>query len=93
MLGELEQIGNGWQLKFRRELAHPPARVWKALTEPDELRKWFPDEIVVGDWRVGSRLEFKHEGKLVFDGEPPSDGLDWSSLEGFLTPLARLIRP
>ncbi len=69
MLGELEQIGNGWQLKFRRELAHPPARVWKALTEPDELRKWFPDEIVVGDCRVGSRLEFKHEGELVFDGE------------------------
>jgi len=69
VLGELDQVGSGWQLKFRRELAHPPARVWEALTEPDELRRWFPDEIVVSDWRVGSRLEFKHEGKLVFDGE------------------------
>lgn len=25
-----------------RELRHPPAKVWKALTEPDQLREWAP---------------------------------------------------
>ena len=24
------------------ELAHPPAKVWKALTEPEHLREWAP---------------------------------------------------
>ena len=25
-----------------RELHHPPAKVWRALTEPEELREWAP---------------------------------------------------
>jgi uncharacterized protein YndB with AHSA1/START domain len=25
-----------------RELAHPPAKVWKALTDPAQLREWAP---------------------------------------------------
>jgi uncharacterized protein YndB with AHSA1/START domain len=29
-------------LVFVRELRHPPARVWQALTEPDQLRAWAP---------------------------------------------------
>jgi uncharacterized protein YndB with AHSA1/START domain len=31
-----------WTLVFTRRLAHPPERVWRALTEPDELRAWAP---------------------------------------------------
>ena len=34
--------GDGWTLVFVRELAHPPARVWSALTEPDQLGEWAP---------------------------------------------------
>lgn len=29
-------------LRFERVLAHPPERVWRALTEPDELWGWHP---------------------------------------------------
>jgi uncharacterized protein YndB with AHSA1/START domain len=29
-------------LVFVRELAHPPSRVWKALTLPQQLRAWAP---------------------------------------------------
>jgi uncharacterized protein YndB with AHSA1/START domain len=29
-------------LRFERLLAHPPERVWRALTEADELRSWHP---------------------------------------------------
>jgi uncharacterized protein YndB with AHSA1/START domain len=69
VIGELEQVGRRWNLRFKRELSHAPAKVWAALTEPDQLANWFPDQIVVTEWRVGARLEFKHDGALVFDGE------------------------
>ena len=70
VLGELERAGDLWELRFTRHLRHSPERVWKALTEPGELKSWFPDTIVVHEWRVGARLEFRHEGGLyAFDGE------------------------
>jgi uncharacterized protein YndB with AHSA1/START domain len=31
-----------WTLTFIRMLRHPPAKVWGALTEPEQLRKWSP---------------------------------------------------
>lgn len=34
--------GDGWTVIFVRELHHPPERVWRALTDPDELRAWSP---------------------------------------------------
>jgi len=34
--------GDRWTLVFARRLAHPPERVWRALTEPEELRAWAP---------------------------------------------------
>jgi uncharacterized protein YndB with AHSA1/START domain len=37
-----ERDGDRWALVFVRELAHPAARVWRALTDPDELREWAP---------------------------------------------------
>ncbi|HYS98864.1 MAG TPA: SRPBCC family protein [Candidatus Dormibacteraeota bacterium] len=79
MIGDLVQADKHWQLRFERELAHSPARVWRALTEPEELRKWFPDEIVVEEWKVGARLRFQDANAKMppFEGEvlafqPPS---------------------
>ena len=34
--------GERWTLVLVRELRHPPAKVWRALTEPAELREWAP---------------------------------------------------
>jgi uncharacterized protein YndB with AHSA1/START domain len=37
------QAGDGrWTLVFTRELPHPPDKVWRALTAPDQLRGWAP---------------------------------------------------
>jgi Activator of Hsp90 ATPase homolog 1-like protein len=32
-------------LRFVRYLPHPPAKVWRALTEPEHLAAWFPTTI------------------------------------------------
>ena len=37
-----EQDGQRWTLVFVRDLAHPPAQVWAALTDPDQLSGWSP---------------------------------------------------
>ena len=34
--------GDRWTLVFVRELRHPPARVWSALTDPAEIDQWAP---------------------------------------------------
>ena len=34
--------GAKWTLVLVRELRHPPAKVWRALTEPEHLRQWAP---------------------------------------------------
>ncbi|HEX4404449.1 MAG TPA: SRPBCC family protein [Polyangia bacterium] len=43
--------GDKWTLVLTRELAHPPARVWQALTEPEHLREWAPFD---SDQNLGS---------------------------------------
>jgi uncharacterized protein YndB with AHSA1/START domain len=39
---EVRKDGDRWTLILVRELSHPPAKVWKALTEPEHLREWAP---------------------------------------------------
>ncbi len=34
--------GELWTLILVRELRQPPAKVWRALTEPEQLREWAP---------------------------------------------------
>jgi uncharacterized protein YndB with AHSA1/START domain len=37
-----EPAGDRWTLVFVRDLRHPPAAVWAALTEPAQLGEWAP---------------------------------------------------
>ena len=39
---EVRKDGEKWTLVLVRDLSHPPAKVWKALTDPEELREWAP---------------------------------------------------
>jgi uncharacterized protein YndB with AHSA1/START domain len=39
---EVQKDGDRWTLVLVRELRHPPAKVWEALTEPEHLRAWAP---------------------------------------------------
>jgi uncharacterized protein YndB with AHSA1/START domain len=31
-----------WTLVFIRDFPHPPEKVWRALTDPDEIKQWAP---------------------------------------------------
>lgn len=39
---EVRKVGDTWTLVLVRDLRHPPARVWQALTDPEHLREWAP---------------------------------------------------
>ena len=38
----VDKAGEKWTLVHVRELKHPPAKVWTALTDPEHLREWAP---------------------------------------------------
>ena len=39
---EIRKDGEKWTLIVVRDLKHPPAKVWDALTDPAQLREWAP---------------------------------------------------
>jgi len=39
---EIRKDGDNWTLILVRDLGHPPARVWQALTDPAHPREWAP---------------------------------------------------
>ena len=45
-LGEIVRDGDLVGLRFVRHYPHPIQRVWRAITESDQLRAWFPCDIV-----------------------------------------------
>jgi uncharacterized protein YndB with AHSA1/START domain len=47
-------------VRLERELRDPPAVVWRALTEREQLRSWFPCDVIVsgGRWEVGAAISF-----------------------------------
>jgi uncharacterized protein YndB with AHSA1/START domain len=54
-------------IRLERVLADPPAVVWRALTERDQLRSWFPSDVVVdgGEWVVGAALTFRFPPEVI----------------------------
>jgi uncharacterized protein YndB with AHSA1/START domain len=67
-------------LVFERHLNAPPERVWRALTDPDELAGWLaPAEI---DLRVGGRVVLRfedneHSGTITELREPEVLAYTW----------------
>jgi uncharacterized protein YndB with AHSA1/START domain len=42
MQAGVQKDGDAWTLILVRELRHPPAMVWEALTDPAQLAEWAP---------------------------------------------------
>ena len=69
--GEIEQVDDGrWRLRFTRTLRHQQTKVWRAVTEPEQLAAWFPCTIE-GQRAPGAKLRFAFpEGVAeAIDGE------------------------
>ena len=68
-LGQLQRVGDRWELRFTRQLPHPPEKVWRAVTEPEHLAAWFPTSID-GERVAGAKLTFA----FPFDEAPATEG-------------------
>jgi uncharacterized protein YndB with AHSA1/START domain len=58
--GQLIQDRERALLEFRRHLNHRPNKVWRALTEDEQVAAWFPTTID-GDRSAGAELTFRFE--------------------------------
>jgi uncharacterized protein YndB with AHSA1/START domain len=67
--GELQQAGDRWQLVFTRRLPHAREKVWRAITEPEHRKVWFPDTIE-GEFAPGATVRFVSDS----DAFPPFEG-------------------
>jgi uncharacterized protein YndB with AHSA1/START domain len=54
-------------VRLERHLTDPPAVVWQALTEREQLRLWFPSEVIVtrGRWEVGAAITFPFPAEVI----------------------------
>ena len=68
--GSLETIDGRPALRFERRLDHSVERVWRAITEPSELARWF---VVPVEWtpEAGERFESMGEMGEITQLEPP----------------------
>jgi uncharacterized protein YndB with AHSA1/START domain len=62
-------------LRFERNLPQPAETVWRAVTDPTEMRSWFPTRIEIDEWRVGATLMHYFDQPEI---EPlPGTVLEW----------------
>ncbi|PRX49459.1 uncharacterized protein YndB with AHSA1/START domain [Prauserella shujinwangii] len=72
----LQTIAGNPVLRFERRLAHPPEKVWRAITEPGELAHWFPSTVELSP-EVGAAMRFTFESEgdggtgEVLEFDPP----------------------
>ncbi len=72
-------------LRLERRLARPPAAVWRALTDREELQEWFPCDIDTDEWKPGARLRFVYryaewpdlDGEVLEYDEPHVLAFTW----------------
>ncbi len=62
-------IGEGRRpaIRLERHLPDPPAVVWRALTEREQLRSWFPSDVIVsgGRWEAGAAITFAFPPEVI----------------------------
>jgi uncharacterized protein YndB with AHSA1/START domain len=56
-------------LRFERFLPRPIDQVWRAVTDPAEMRSWFPTRIEIDRWEPGAALTH-HFDEPSFDPVP-----------------------
>jgi uncharacterized protein YndB with AHSA1/START domain len=54
-------------LRLERHLPDPPPVVWQAITDREQLRSWFPCDVVVagGRWTAGASISFPFAAEVI----------------------------
>lgn len=54
-------------VRLERHLPDPPSIVWRAITDREQLRSWFPCDVVVagGRWEVGATITFHFPPEVI----------------------------
>jgi uncharacterized protein YndB with AHSA1/START domain len=54
-------------VRLERQLVDPPSVVWRAITEREQLSKWFPCDVIVegGRWIVGAAISFPFPSDVI----------------------------
>src|SRR5437016_13463581 len=54
-------------VRLERHLPDPPSVVWRAITDRDQLRSWFPSDVVVagGRWEIGAAISFPFPPEVI----------------------------
>ncbi len=65
--GTLLTEGTRPAVRLERHLPDPPSVVWQALTDRDQLRSWFPCDVIVegGRWKVGAAITFPFPADVI----------------------------
>jgi uncharacterized protein YndB with AHSA1/START domain len=60
MTGTLDTTGPKPAVRLERRLPDPPDVVWRAITDREQLKAWFPCDVIVegGRWEAGAAIAF-----------------------------------
>jgi len=63
----LDTTGPKPAVRLERHLPDPPAVVWQAITEREQLKAWFPCDVIVegGRWQVGAAITFPFPSEVI----------------------------
>jgi len=61
-LARIEKDGENWTLVLVKELRHSPEKVWRALTDPAQLREWAPFDAAANMGVMGTKVNLSTVG-------------------------------
>ncbi|MBU8878293.1 SRPBCC family protein [Bacillus sp. FJAT-29790] len=68
MIAKIEKVESGYKATFERLFMHPVEKVWKMLTDNEQLAKWF-SELRVDELRKGGFIKFDMQDGTFVDME------------------------
>jgi uncharacterized protein YndB with AHSA1/START domain len=65
--GAIVTTGGQPAVRLQRHLDDPPSTVWQALTDREQLKSWFPCDVIVagGRWEVGASISFLFPPEVI----------------------------
>jgi uncharacterized protein YndB with AHSA1/START domain len=90
--GTLDTSGTKPAVRLERHLPDPPEVVWQAITDREQLKAWFPCDVIVagGRWEPGADITFPFPpevidmtltGKVLAVDEPKLLSFTWGDQE------------